>query len=96
MINNIIRFSIKNKFSLADSDIVLIEVALGGNACGTLYYFVTISHRGAVKITDEIGACEEEPKLKFNGSELTIKFSNKTYIYSNGKFTENGKPYKKF
>ena len=92
------QLSFVKKFSLADSDVVLINDNSGGNSCPSGSFFFVTLKSGNVLVTPKFGTCyEDEPtvvqkdgRIYFSMTRLGGK-GRATFVYSNGSMSENGK-----
>ncbi|MDR8400419.1 hypothetical protein NE850_29330 [Paraburkholderia sp. USG1] len=72
------------KFSIGESDVILVQENSGGTGCPMTYSFVTVSSKGTT-ITKPISDdhCSDIYKVSQNGNKIVLKVGNKSFTYNN-------------
>jgi hypothetical protein len=72
------------KFSIGESDVILVQENSGGTACPMTYSFVTVSSKGTA-ITKPVADdyCSDIYKVSQNGNKIVLKVGKKSFTYNN-------------
>lgn len=79
-----------NKFSIGQSDAVLVMNNSGGTACPVQYFFITtIVGSANAQVSPEFGTCSDQPQITQKGTKIVVSMKdgdgkNVTYSYENG------------